>query len=184
MPQPKRVSGWLPMLAAVVAVLTALAAPLLVSAQDLQGASLSVKPTSVTAGNTITVAGGGLEPLGDHRVVLQGVGLVVDLGSVRADPEGRFAQELEIPAHVPSGSYRVQVIGDGSPTASIAVSGTWSGGVTDTASTAAASIPVGQQPPRSLLAVLGSAFVIVLAGVVVAWRAERGLRAAQVRPRT
>jgi len=172
------------MLAAVVAVLAALSAPLLVRAQDLEGASLSVKPTSVTAGNTITVVGGGLEPLGDHRVVLRGPGLVVDLGTVRADPEGRFAQVLEIPAHVPSGSYRVQVIGDGSPAAPIAVSSTWSGGATDSSSAAAASIPVGQQAPRSLLAVLGSAFVIVLAGVVVAWRAERGLRAAQVRSRT
>lgn len=75
-------------------------------------ATILVEPASVTAGGTVLVAGTNLEPDSKRVLLLKGENVIVEFGSVATDGEGMLSRELTIPAHLPSGVYQLQAIGD------------------------------------------------------------------------
>lgn len=91
------------------ALLLLQAAPVLA---DKPGAGITVEPAEVTAGQTILLAGNSLEPNEERVIVLQGEGITVNLGTAPTDADGMLSQEIQIPGHLPSGSYQLQAIGD------------------------------------------------------------------------
>ena len=84
-------------------------------------AKIEVEPSSLTAGDTVVLAGSGLEPDSDRVLVLAGEGLTVEFGTVTTDAEGMFSKELTIPSHLPSGNYELRAIGDETLTTPLAV---------------------------------------------------------------
>ena len=84
-------------------------------------AKIEVEPSSLTAGDTVVLAGSGLEPDSDRVLVLAGEGLTVEFGTVKTDAEGMFSKELTIPSHLPSGNYELRAIGDETLTTPLAV---------------------------------------------------------------
>lgn len=138
-----------------------------------EGSGIAVEPTSVTAGNTVILAGTGLEPNSDRVLVLVGGELTVALGTVTTDAEGMFATELTIPSHLPSGTFELQAIGDETLTVPL--------GITALVGGAGAPATNGEQEaidPRQRGAVeLGLigflvAFLAMTGGLLI-WRAER-----------
>ena len=85
------------------------------------GTGIQVEPASVTAGQTVVLAGTGLEPDSDRVLVLAGADMVISMGSVTTDAQGMFQVELTIPAHLPSGTYELRAIGDETLTTALAV---------------------------------------------------------------
>jgi hypothetical protein len=79
---------------------------------DDPGAGITVEPTEVTAGQTVLLAGNSLEPDEERVIVLQGETITVNLGTAPTDGDGMLSQEIQIPGHLPSGSYQMQAIGD------------------------------------------------------------------------
>ena len=79
---------------------------------DDPGAGITVEPAEVTAGQTILLAGNSLEPDEERVIVLQGETITVNLGTAPTDADGMLSQEIQIPGHLPSGSYQLQAIGD------------------------------------------------------------------------
>lgn len=82
---------------------------------------IDVEPSTVPAGESVILAGSGLEPESDRVLVLTGEGLTLDLGTVKTDAEGAFQAELTIPGHVPAGTYELQAIADETLTVEIAI---------------------------------------------------------------
>lgn len=82
---------------------------------------IDVEPSTVPAGESVILAGIGLEPESDRVLVLTGEGLTLDLGTVKTDAEGAFQAELTIPGHVPAGTYELQAIADETLTVEIAI---------------------------------------------------------------
>jgi len=73
---------------------------------------LEVEPSSVTAGESVIVAGSGLEADSDRVLLLAGENLIVEFGTVTTDAEGMFNKEVTIPSHLPPGTYEFRAIGD------------------------------------------------------------------------
>ena len=145
--------------------------------------SVQVEPSAIDAGQVVTFAGSGLEPDSDRVLVLAGNDLVVEFGTVRTDAEGMFVKELDIPSHVPTGSYELRAIGDETLTATLTVTGVAvTGGESGAGSQAAETVVPRDRPAVEIGAMLALATLIVLAGLLVAWRAERVGRALQVGP--
>lgn len=158
------------------AILVALLLPVAyASAHSGDGeASVEVEPAAVTAGETVTLAGSGLEPDSDRVLMLAGDELLVEFGTVRTDALGMFTKELTIPAHLPSGTYEVRAIGDETLTASLGITAAaGASGAGATGSSTGDVVTARSRPPVEMAAILLSALVIVAAGVFVAWRAER-----------
>lgn len=161
-------SSWYPS-AILLGALVVAAWPAAVSAHG--GAEgISVDPASLTAGDTVLIAGSGLEPDGERVLVLRGEDVVVSLGSATTDGEGMLAAEVTVPAHLPSGSYQVQAIGDETLETELKVeAAAWA---TDVAP-ATAEVPYGGPSPLESAIVIGGAVIVALAGVVLIRRAER-----------
>lgn len=79
---------------------------------DSPDAGITVEPSQVTAGQTVVLAGNSLEPDDERILVLQGESVTVSLGTATSDADGMLSQEVQIPAHLPSGTYQLQAIGD------------------------------------------------------------------------
>lgn len=79
---------------------------------DEPGAGITVEPADVTAGQTILLAGNSLEPDDERVLVLQGDAITVSLGTATTDADGMLSLEIQIPGHLPSGTYQLQAIGD------------------------------------------------------------------------
>ena len=77
-----------------------------------EASSISVEPANITAGETVVLAGNGLEPNSDRQINLVGPDVVVPFPAVTTDADGMFAVTLTVPDHLPSGSYTFQAIGD------------------------------------------------------------------------
>lgn len=77
-----------------------------------EASGISVEPTQITAGETVVLAGSGLEPNSDRQINLVGPDIVVPFPAVTTDADGMFAVTLAIPDHLPSGTYTFQAIGD------------------------------------------------------------------------
>lgn len=135
---------------------------------------IGVEPASVTAGDTVILAGSGLEPNTERVLVLAGQGLVIDFGAVTTDPEGMFQTELTIPSHLPSGVYEFRAIGDEILTAPLAVTAVAGGAGSSPAPNDLSNTVV----PRERTAiefgvVLALAAAAAVAGGLLVWRAER-----------
>ena len=162
-------------IAIALGLLLSLGAGLAVMAHEGDGeAKIEVEPASVTAGDTVVLAGSGLEPDNDRVLLLAGQGLTVEFGTVTTDAEGMFSKELTIPNHLPSGTYELQAIGDEkltTPLAVTAASGAAEG--SPAANDAKDTVVVRQRTPIELGLIL--AFVVGAAAVggLLVWRAER-----------
>lgn len=83
-------------------------------------ATLEASATSVRAGGTITLRGGLFVPGEAHRLVLRGTLADHELGTVTAGADSTFTEELDIPADVRPGNYRlVAVAPDGDEVATL-----------------------------------------------------------------
>jgi hypothetical protein len=100
--------------AVVVGIALSLGAAVMAMAHEGEGGAeaIAVEPSTVTAGDTVILAGRGLEPDSDRVIVLAGQDLVVAFGTVTTDAEGMFQKELTIPGHLPAGTYELRAIGD------------------------------------------------------------------------
>ena len=137
-----------------------------------------VEPSAVTAGETVVLAGGGLEPNDERVIVLVGQHDTIHLTEVETDAEGMFNLELTVPAHLPTGTYELQAIGDETLTAPLAVTAT--AGAADVANTAGESVAARQRGPVELAIILGFVAIAAALGGWLVWRAERfrGIRTA------
>jgi len=77
-----------------------------------EASGISVEPADFTAGETVVLAGTGLEPNSNRQINLVGPDVVVPFPAVTTDADGMFAVTLTIPDHLPSGTYTFQAIGD------------------------------------------------------------------------
>ena len=98
---------------------------------DDPGAGISVEPAEVTAGQSVLLAGNKLEPDDERVLVLQGETITVNLGTATTDAEGMLNQEVQIPAHLPSGIYQLQAIGDETLQVELRVAAPEGGAVTE-----------------------------------------------------
>lgn len=136
--------------------------------------TLEVEPSSVTAGDTVVLAGSNLEPDSDRVLVLAGADLTVELGTVKTDAEGMFSKELTIPNHLPSGSYELRAIGDETLTAPLAVTAAAGGAEASPAPNSANDTVVPhQRGPVELGLILGFVVISLAVGGWLVWRAER-----------
>ena len=161
--------------AIALGLLLSLSAGLAVMAHEGSGeAKIEVEPSSVTAGDTIVLAGSGLEPDSDRVLVLAGEGLTVEFGSVKTDAEGMFSTELTIPNHLPSGNYELQAIGDETLTTALAVAA--AAGVAEAspgANDAKETVAARDRTPVELALILAFVAMAALVGGLLVWRAER-----------
>lgn len=160
--------------ALALGLLLSLAAGLAVMAHEGDGEeTLAVEPSSVTAGDTVVLAGSGLEPDNERVLVLAGGHLVIEFGSVMTDAEGMFQKELTIPAHLPTGTYELRAIGDEILTVSLGVTARAAGGEAPPANDAQGSVVPRERSAAELGVILGLTALSVAAGVWLVWRAER-----------
>ena len=156
-------------------VLLSLSAGIAVMAHSGSGeAKIEVEPPSVTAGETVVLAGSGLEADSDRVLVLAGEGLTVAFGTVKTDAEGMFSKELTIPNHLPSGTYELQAIGDETLTTPLAVTAAaGAAAVSSTTNDATQVVVARQRTPADLAPIVVLVAVAVLLGGWLVWRAER-----------
>lgn len=138
---------------------------------DEPGAGITVEPADVTAGQTVLLAGNGLEPDDERVLVLQGETLAVNLGTATTDADGMLNQEIQIPAHLPSGTYQLQAIGDETLAVEVKVTAA-EGGVTEEPPNEAAITARDRGPLELGVILLGAALAAVVGGLLVL-RAER-----------
>ncbi len=161
--------------ATLIALVLALGAAGAAMAHDPSGEEeVVVEPAEVTSGDSVVVAGSGLEPDDERVLVLAGADLVVDFGTVATDAEGMFQIELTIPRHLPTATYELRAIGDETVTAQLAV--TAAAGGADPA--AAADDPTQAVVPRErttieVAVILGLVALAAVAGGLLVWGAER-----------
>jgi len=137
---------------------------------DEPGAGLSVEPQEVTAGDTILLAGNGLEPDDERILVLQGEDVAVSLGTATTDGDGMLNAEIEIPGHLPSGTYQLQAIGDETLEIEVKVQAA-EGGASEPAEEA--PITARERGPIELGVILVGAALAAAVGGLLVWRAER-----------
>lgn len=162
-------------LATVLAVALAFAASAAVTAHEGTGEEeVVVEPADVTAGDTVVLAGSGLEPNDERILALAGGDLVVDLGSVTTDAEGMFQIELTIPSHLPSGIYEMRAIGDETVIAELGVTAA-AGGAEESPAPDDASQTVAprERTPIELGLILVLVALGAVGGGVLVWGAER-----------
>lgn len=164
-----------PIHATVFALVLALSAAGAAVAHEGSGEEeVVVEPAEVTAGDSVVVAGSGLEPDDERVLVLAGADLVVDFGMVTTDAEGMFQIELTIPSHLPTATYELRAIGDETVTAQLAV--TAAAGAADPAPAAdAANQAVVPRERRTIevAVILVLVALAAVAGGLLVWGAER-----------
>ena len=156
-------------------VALALSAALTVVAHEGTGEpKVEAEPSSVTAGDTVVLAGSGLEADSDRVLVLAGEGLTVEFGTVKTDADGMFSKELTIPSHLPSGNYELRAIGDETLTAPLAVTAAAGGaGSAPPANDAKDVVVARDRSPVETGSILAVVAIAALFGGVLVWRAER-----------
>lgn len=160
-----------PMLAAAVALWAATAT---LAHGGTGEASVTVEPAVVTAGSTVVLAGSGLEPGADRVIALVGDNLTVDFASVKTDAVGVFAARLTVPAHLPTGQYTLQAIGDETLTVPLTVTAAEGTAAEASAADAAADAVVARQrAPLELAAIIAAVVLLAIVGAVLVRQAER-----------
>lgn len=137
---------------------------------DEPGSGISVEPSDVTAGQTILLAGNGLEPNNERVLVLQGEAVTVSLGTATTDANGMLNQEITIPGHLPSGVYQLQAIGDETLAVDVNVTAAAGGAAPPPAD---AAITARSRGPIELGAVLLGVVLAAVVGTLLVLRAER-----------
>ena len=132
---------------------------------------LKVEPSSVTAGGTVVVAGSGLEANDKRIIVLVGDHDTVHLADVETDADGMFSLEVTVPAHLPTGTYVLQAIGDETLTVPLAV--TAASGSANEPDAAEATVVARDRGPVELGVILALVAIAVALGGWLVWRAER-----------
>ena len=136
--------------------------------------TLEVEPSSITAGDSVVLAGSGLEPDSDRVLVLAGADLTMELGTVKTDDEGMFSTELTIPNHLPSGAYELRAIGDETLTVPLAITATAGAAEPSSApNTANETVVARQRSPLELGIILAFVAITAVVGGWLVWRAER-----------
>lgn len=139
---------------------------------DDPGAGISVEPAEVTAGQSVLLAGNRLEPDDERVLVLQGETITVNLGTATTDAEGMLNQEVQIPAHLPSGIYQLQAIGDETLQVELKVTAAEGGAATEPQPDEAA-ITSRQRPAIEVGLIAVAALLAGGLGAVLVVRAER-----------
>lgn len=145
--------------------------PLGAALADEPGAGITVEPDAVTAGQTILLAGNGLEPDDERILVLQGESLAVSLGTATTDADGMLSQEIQIPAHLPSGTYQLQAIGDETLEIALTVTAVEGGATGETPPET--TITARDRTPAELGVILVLAALAAGVGALLVLRAER-----------
>ncbi len=135
--------------------------------------SVAVEPSSVTAGGSVVLAGSGLEPESERVLVLAGEGLVVEFGTVTTDAEGMFSEELDIPSHLPAGTYELRAIGDEILSAPLALAAADGAGAAPGPDAADQVVLPRDRTPIELALLIGFVALVAAVGGLLAWRAER-----------
>jgi hypothetical protein len=136
-------------------------------------AEIQAEPSSVTAGNTIILAGSGLEPDNERVLVLAGEGLTVEFGTVTTDAEGMFSKELTIPSHLPSGNYELRAIGDETLVTALAVTAAAGGAVeTPAANAANETVRARDRSPLETSSIFVFVAIAAALGALIVVRAE------------
>jgi len=139
---------------------------------DEPGAGITVEPADVTAGQTVLLAGSGLEPDNQRVLVLQGEAIAVNLGTATTDADGMLSQEIQIPGHLPSGSYQLQAIGDETLEVELKVTAA-EGGAAAAPQPDEDAHPSRDRTDVELAVVVAAAAILGALGVVLVVRAER-----------
>lgn len=134
---------------------------------------IEVEPTSITAGQTVILAGQGLEPNSDRVLVLVGGDLTIAFGTVTTDADGGFSKELTIPGHLPAGSYELQAIGDETFSTPLAVTAAAGGAAASPANGANETVLARDRSPLELGLIAAFVVLVGVAGAVLVWQAER-----------
>jgi hypothetical protein len=133
-----------------------------------------LEPADVTAGESVIVAGSGLEPDDERILALAGGDLVVDFGTVTTDAEGMFQTELTIPSHLPSGTYEFRAIGDETVTAELAVTAAAGEAEASPApNDARETVVPRERTPIELGVILALVVLATVIGGLLVWGAER-----------
>ncbi|MEW5990412.1 MAG: hypothetical protein AB1736_03585 [Chloroflexota bacterium] len=159
-------------------LLSAIAAIAVLAHEGSGEEEILVEPSTVTAGETVVLAGSGLEPNDERVIVLVGQHDTIHLTEVETDAEGMFSLELTVPAHLPAGTYELQAIGD--ETLSVPLAVTAAAGAVDVPNAAEESVAARQRGPVDLAIILAFVAITVALGGWLIWRAERfrGVRTA------
>lgn len=139
---------------------------------DDPGAGLTVEPAEVTAGQTVLLAGNSLEADEERVIVLQGDTITVNLGTAPTDGDGMLSQEIQIPGHLPSGSYQLQAIGDETLQVELKVTAAEGDAATESAPDEGA-ITNRQRPGIELGLIVVAAMLVGGLGALLVVRAER-----------
>lgn len=157
-------------IAVVLGLLLSLSAGLAAMAHEGEE-GLEVEPSSVTAGDTVVLAGSGLEPNDERVIVLVGQHDTIHLTEVETDAEGMFSLELAVPAHLPTGTYELQAIGDETLTVPLAI--TAASGAAIEPNAAEESVVARPRGPLELGIILAFVAIAAALGGWLVWRAER-----------
>ena len=139
---------------------------------DEPGAGITVEPADVTAGQTVLLAGNSLEPDEERVIVLQGETITLNLGTAPTDADGMLSQEIQIPGHLPSGSYQLQAIGDETLQVELKVTAAEGGAVTEPAPDEA-TIGIRERTGVELGVIVVAALILGAIGALLVVRAER-----------
>lgn len=144
-----------------------------------EASGISVEPTQVTAGGTVVLAGIGMEPDSERQINLVGPDSIVPFPTATTDADGMLAVTLTIPAHLPSGTYTFQAIGDETLTTELTVIAAAGAAGTEPANEAAATV-VARSRSGLELGIIGVLLVLAAGvGVLLVTQAERFGRAPQ-----
>lgn len=140
------------------------------AAHDLT--TVTVEPTTVTAGDKVTIGVAGVEANQQRVIVLIGQGIVVQFPTVQTDSKGAFSTEVTLPARLPGGTYRFEVIGDETLTGDVTVMAAAGGIAAQPAPDQTA--PASRSRPAAETALIFAAGVLAfVAGGVLVLGAER-----------
>ncbi|HYU50587.1 MAG TPA: hypothetical protein VEO91_11750 [Candidatus Limnocylindria bacterium] len=158
--------------AASVALFFALTLPVLGHSGG-EASGISVEPAQVTAGATVILAGNGLEPDSDRLINLVGPDVVVPFPTATTDTDGMFNVTLMIPAHLPSGTYTFQAIGDETLTTDLTVTAAAGQAASEPKNEAAAAVTARSRSGLELGIIAVLLVVAIGLGLVLVARAER-----------
>ena len=138
-----------------------------------EASGISVEPAQITAGETVVLAGNGLEPNSDRQINLVGPDVVVPFPAVTTDADGMFVVTLTIPNHLPSGTYTFQAIGDETLTADCTITAAVGMAATEPDGESAALVTSRTRSTLELEVVGVLVGVAIALGLLLVARAER-----------
>jgi len=154
-------------------LLSAIAAIAVLAHEGSGEEEILVEPSTITAGETVVLAGSGLEPNDERVIVLVGEHDTLHLTEVETDAEGMFSLELTVPAHLPTGTYELRAIGDETLTVSLGVTAVAAGEEVPPTNDGQETITSRERNAAELSIIIGLMALTAVAGAFLVWRAER-----------